>query len=306
MEKNENLQQYKIIIAVLILLLGLTGFWGYRESTTKKEVIVTNTELVENNDVLIELRDELTREVDSLESAYNSLAEENVNLKGSLSESNERAAKSQRALANERKSNAGQINNLKAELQALLDAKRNLESNIAQLQEENENLKALAGELQENLGVAKKENEALANLNRTMEGEIKKLTLANFKASAFEVTLEQKNSKATSKSRRGRRLNVSFDLTGVPAEYQGIRPLYLVITDEKATPIQMEGAKRVKINVNGQEMDLFAAESRNMSLVDNQRINFNHTLEDKLKPGYYRASVYTDVGLLGASNFRIN
>jgi hypothetical protein len=306
MEKNENLQPYKIIIAVLILLLGLTGFWGYRESVSKKEVIVTNTELIEKTDGLVALRDELAREVDSLENAYNSLAEENVELKGSLAAANDRAAQSQRALANERKSNAGQINNLKAELQALLDTKRRLENNIAELQEENENLKALAGELRQDLGVAKKENEALANLNRTMEGEIKKLTLANFKASAFEVTLEQRNTKATSKSRRGRRLNVSFDLTAVPSEYQGIRPLYLVITDEKATPIQMEGAKRVKVIINGQEIDLFAAETRNMSLVDNQRINFNHTLEDKLKSGYYRASVYTDIGLLGASNFRIN
>jgi hypothetical protein len=98
---------------------------------------------------------------------------------------------------------------------------------------------------------------------------------------------------------------VSFDLTNVPEEYQGIRPIYLVLTDDKSTPIQVENAKPVKIVINQQEIDLFVAKSREVSLASNQRINFSYELEDKLKPGYYRASVYTDVGLLGASNFRL-
>jgi predicted nucleic acid-binding Zn-ribbon protein len=298
--KSKNI----IIISLAILLLA-TGVWGFLEGNARKEAEELNSELLEKTSGLTTLRDQLSKEVDSLEQAYFTLSEENRALKGTVEEVNDKAAKAQRALVNERRANAGEINSLRAELEVLLDAKRDLEASIADLQSENEALKELAGALEKDLGQARKENEALANLNRAMEGEIQKLTLANFKASAFEVVLEQKNQKVTARSRKGKRLNVSFDLTNVPEEYQGIRPIYLVLTDDKSTPIQVENAKPVKIVINQQEIDLFVAKSREVSLASNQRINFSYELEDKLKPGYYRASVYTDVGLLGASNFRL-
>lgn len=298
--KSKNI----IIISLGILLLA-TGVWGFLEGNARKEAETLNDELFEKTAGLTALRDELSKEVDSLEQAYFTLSEENRVLKGTVEEVNEKAAKAQRALVNERRANSGEINSLRAELEVLLDAKRDLEASIADLQSENEALKELAGELEKDLGQARKENEALANLNRAMEGEIQKLTLANFKASAFEVVLEQKNQKVTARSRKGKRLNVSFDLTNVPEEYQGIRPIYLVLTDDKSTPIQVENAKPVQIAINQQEIDLFVAKSREVSLASNQRINFSYELADKLKPGYYRASVYTDIGLLGASNFRL-
>lgn len=301
----ESGKSKNIIIVSLAILLVAAGVWGFLEGSARKKAEVLNDELFEKTAGLTTLRDELSKEVDSLEQAYFTLSEENKALKGTVEEVNEKAAKAQRALVNERRANVGEINSLRAELEILLNAKKDLEASIADLQSENEALKQLAGELENDLGQARKENEALANLNRAMEGEIQKLTLANFKASAFEVVLEQKNQKVTARSKRGKRLNVSFDLTNVPEEYQGIRPIYLVLTDDKSTPIQVDNAKPVQIVINQQEIDLFVAKSREVSLASNQRINFSYELEDKLKPGYYRASVYTDIGLLGASNFRL-
>lgn len=301
----ELVKSKNIIIISLAILLLATGVWGFLESNARKEAESLNDELFEKTSGLTALRDELSKEVDSLEQAYFTLSEENKMLKGTVEEVNEKVARAQRSLINERRANAGEINSLRAELEVLLDVKNELEASIADLQSENETLKELAGALEKDLGQARKENEALANLNRAMEGEIQKLTLANFKASAFEVVLEQKNQKVTARSRKGKRLNVSFDLTNVPEEYQGIRPIYLVVTDDKSTPIQVDNAKPVKIVINQQEIDLFVAKSREVSLAANQRINFSYELADKLKPGYYRASVYTDVGLLGASNFRL-
>ncbi|MDX1667003.1 MAG: hypothetical protein R3350_07230 [Saprospiraceae bacterium] len=139
-----------------------------------------------------------------------------------------------------------------------------------------------------------------------MEEEVNRLTLANFKASAFQVELERKNDKVTSKARRARRIIITFDLTNVPEEYQGVRPLYLVINDEKATPIvSTEDAINTEVMINGEVVDLVAAEAKEVDIAENQRLAFTHDLSDKLEPGYYRAAVYTDIGLLGAASFRL-
>jgi hypothetical protein len=46
-------------------------------------------------------------------------------------------------------------------------------------------------------------------------------------------------------------------------------------------------------------------QQKDTDIVENQRLTFNYELEDKLKSGYYRVAVYTDIGLLGASSFRL-
>ena len=159
--------------------------------------------------------------------------------------------------------------------------------------------------LEEDLGLAREENKALANLNKSIQEEVDRLTLRDFKATAFRVETEKKNNKATAKSRRARRLKVSFDLTQVPPEYQGLRPIYLVISDEQATPIKLDNPIKAQVAVNGQPTDLIAAESKEVNIAQNQRLSFTHDLAERLKSGYYRIAVYTDIGLLGASSLRL-
>ena len=219
-----------------------------------------------------------------------------------------RVGRRDRTIAKMKKSgnaSKAEISNLKAEIQALLEEKELLANSITSLQMENDSLRARTGFLEADLGSARQENAALANLNRTMQGDIDNLTLANFKATAFQVELERKNSKVTAKSRRAKKVLVSFDLTNVPAKYQGVRPLYLVITDDKATPIKLDNPIQATVKVNGQDNDIMAAEAKEVNLEANQRLSFSHNLTTKLAKGYYRVIVYTDIGLLGASNFRM-
>jgi hypothetical protein len=91
----------------------------------------------------------------------------------------------------------------------------------------------------------------------------------------------------------------------VPAEYRGIRPLYLVITDESGTPVTSEKTLPTQIKVAGQSLTIMPIEIKEMNIEESQRIDFNHELDDKLTSGYYQAKVFTDVGLLGASSFRL-
>ena len=145
---------------------------------------------------------------------------------------------------------------------------------------------------------------ALSNLNQTIQGELRRLTLANFKATAFQVEVEGRRPVATSRSGKARRVLVTFDLTGVPTEYQGIRPLYLVITNDKGVPVGGSDIQAKSV-VNGQVMDLLAVKAKDVNITANQRLSFTHDLEDRLRSGFYRVSVYTDIGLLGAASFRL-
>ncbi|MEL6926433.1 MAG: hypothetical protein AAFO94_20485 [Bacteroidota bacterium] len=78
-----------------------------------------------------------------------------------------------------------------------------------------------------------------------------------------------------------------------------------MITDEKATPIKLTNPIQAEVSVNGQTMQLQAAEAKEVNIEANQRLSFSHDLSEKLGSGYYRVVAYTDIGLLGATSFRL-
>ncbi len=297
-----------VVTIILSILLLAATWWGFSQRKTNQQLESHNQTLTNEISDLEELKVELQSEVDSLEIAYEYLSLENDSLSNSLTDAQLRVDRRDRSIAKLKKANnasKAEISNLKSEIQSLLEQKKILENSIAGLQMENDSLRARTGVLEASLGTAKQENAALANLNQTMQGEMNRLTLANFKATAFQVELERRNSKVTSKSRRAKKILVSFDLTNVPQKYQGVRPLYLVITDDKATPIKLENPIQATVSVNGQANEILAAEAKEVNIEDNQRLSFSHELSNKLAKGYYRVIVYTDIGLLGASSFRL-
>lgn len=297
-----------VVTVILSLLLLIAAWWGFSQRQTNQQLQSHNETLTKEISDLEELKVELQSEVDSLEMAYESLSLENDSLANSLTDAEMRLDKKDATIAKLNKSSnssQAEISNLRAEIQALLEAKAMLESSIIVLQAENDSLRIRTGSLEADLGTAKEENAALANLNRTMQGEMDRLTLANFKATAFQVEVEGRKPKVTSKSKRAKRILVSFDLTNVPQIYQGVRPLYLVITNDKATPIKLENPIHATVSVNGQVNEILAAEAKEVKIEESQRLSFSHDLDDKLKSGFYRVIVYTDIGLLGASNFRL-
>ena len=232
-------KQGLIILAVILgLLLLFSFYWGWKNNKAKNALIQDKIELSGELEDLEELREDLATEVDSLQVAYESLYEENVTLQGSLSEAESKIASKDAAIRNEKKRASSEINNLRAEIQDLLASKGELESSIADLQAENDELRSQNELLTQDLSAARSQNQELANLNRTIQDEVSRLTLANFKASAFQVDVENKSGKkVTTKSGRARRIRVSFDLTNVPEEYQGMQTIYLTITDDKGTPV---------------------------------------------------------------------
>ena len=301
-------QRFNLLAIALTILLLLVGVWGWWQNSSKRTLSAENERLETELKDLVGLKNDIAAEVDSLEETLADLTEENATLQNSLDDAASQIARKNAAVKAKEQQAAtaiSEINNLRAEIQGLLESKELLEESINSLQYENDSLKTLAGDLKKDLSKARADNEALANLNRAMEEELKKLTLSNFKASAFQVEIERRKPKVTSKSNLARRILVTFDLTDVPEEYHGVRPIYMAITDRNGTPIKTENPVQATINVQGQTMELIAVKSQNVNVIENQRLSFKHELNPKLKEGYYRVSTYTDIGLLGSSTFRL-
>lgn len=301
-----------IVAAILALLLCWTGYKSYSLSGQVTKLEMENKSLNEKVGNLETLKSDLQTQVDSLESQYNALNEENAALATTVEEEQARVRRRNRTIKKLKAASATQEStatdntNLQSQISALLDAKSQLEANINDLRTENTALKEKLGIAEASLTKVKDDNTALDALNKTMQSEISKLTLANFKATAFQVEVEKRrNEKVTSKSRRARSIKASFDLTNVPAKYQGVRPIYMVISDENSNPIYLETPIKATVRVNNSDNQIIAAEKKEINIKENQRVSFNHKLGKRLKKGYYRVIVYTDIGVLGASTIRL-
>jgi len=309
---QENSRAYtdrekNLVAIIIILLVALAGssYWAFFKKQENNIITRENIVYQSENKELIELRDSLVSQVESLSSSFAALSEENQSLQGSLNEAKVELSSKIRALSLYKKNSAKEANSLRAEILQLLAVKAELEESISALQEENDNLKVENTSLTSNLNEANKDKAALANLNRTMQEEVKKLTLNNFKASAFQVEVETPKSKLTVKSNKARRIVVNFDLTDVPDEYQGVRTIYMAITNDNGVPVPGSNISK-NISVNGQTMPLNAVSGKEVNITSNQRLSFSHNMEDKLKAGFYRVAVYTDIGMLGSANFRLD
>lgn len=299
-------QQILIVVTVILLiLLLLAGWWGLGLNNEKKALESDKEQLTSELGEMGAIKLKLEEEVANLQNTYDLLVEENEALQGTLATTQKQLVAKDVAIRNANKKSASESNDLKGQIEALLTVRDSLLSNITNLQEENQALREKAGILEEDLNIARQEKAALENLNKSMQAELDRLTLANFKASAFQVSVEQKNTKVTSKSRRARKINVTFDLTDVPEEYQGVKTIYLSVTDDKGTPIKVANPINKKITAGNQQIDIIAIEAKEVNIGASQRLSFVHELDEKLASGYYRASVYTDIGLLGATSFRL-
>lgn len=295
-----------ILAAVLGLLLLLSLVFNFRQKGQSNDLQQENVETTEELSVMTQLRDDLARQVDSLSQAYQSLAYENESLQGSLSSAQNQLSQAESALSKAKRSSAAELNDLRAQIQELMSARANLEGSIVALRSENDSLRMRTGVLETDLARSAEENQQLANLNQSVQQEVKRLTLANFKASAFQVDVQQRSGeKVTARARSARRIVVSFDLSNVPAEYQGVRPIYLVISDTNGKPIPMENPIKATVSVNGQNTEIIAVQGKDVNVSGDQRLSFTHDLADRLAAGFYRASVFTDIGMLGASSFQL-
>lgn len=307
-----NKRTLTIIAVILALLLVGSLIWGV---TTQSKLEADYSEKSEEAEQLTVLRDKLLQSVDSLDQAFTEVSNENAELQGQLTDAQEtakRALYDMRQAQRARKNDNNVAYQMRVQIEDLINVRTMLETSITELEEENQDLRERNVALSRDLSTAKteaynatKKADNLSRMNESMEADLERMTLGAFRASAMQVDLLRKNGSNTANASRARRITVSFDLTDVPEQYLGVRPIYLVLTDEKATPVISENPVRAKSIVNGAEKDIIALEGRDVNIERNQRLTFTHELDDKLAEGFYRAEIYTDVGMLGSAKVQL-
>lgn len=307
MSDTQNSRTYAIVVTVLLALAAGLGFFFWMKSKSylaEKDKIEIERQTLETEKVNIE------RELDSLSNAYFTLRTENENLQGRVTSTAVLIEQKEGLIRQIRASSSKEIQALRDQVAQLQRTKIEYETIISTLQTENEQLKAenqrLTGENEELKGANTELSGKVEGLAKQLEEQIQKTQSAAFKATSFRVTTARKTDKLTTKARRTREIDVSFDLADVPEPFQGPQKLYMVITDEKGNPIKSDNPTKATVYAPTGPVEIMAQQVRAVVLESTQRQSFHYKFDEKLKSGNYVVAIYCDKGLLGASSFRLN
>lgn len=305
-DQSTNSRIYGIIIGVLLLLSALLGFYLWQKSKSlmaEKERQELEIKQLEKE------KKAITRSLDSLSNAYSDLRTENESLTSRIAASAQIVKEKETAIKSMAETSTKELDDLKTQIDALKKAKSEMETIIRVLKEENAQLKGENTRLTEENIQLKTDKDQLTgqvtDLAKQLEEQIRKTQSASFKATSFRVEVLRRD-KTTGRARRARDLSINFDLADVPQSFQGVQPLYLVITDENGKPIASVNPIKKTIQAPAGAVEIIAQQSKQVNIGPTQRLNFSYKLEERLKAGNYVVAIYCDKGLLGASSFRVS
>jgi len=299
-----------IILGVILLAVIASGiFILNRQSNLEGE----NEQLSMQVDSLILEKEALLVEFEAIQMAFAEEESRADSLSTVLAEVQEEIAKRNVAAQKIKKQNTTEVNALKKEIEQLRQLYSETESYVTELRNENAVLLAQNLELTENVKEMQTENDQLVEKgmdleasNTQLEKSVEKYKRASVKASGFQINTDKKSGKLTTSAKKVRNIHVSFDMNNIPPEYQKDQTLYLVISDEMGVPVKVANPIRVRLKTNdGVTAELEAQQEQKVKLEANQRIEFIQEFESKLKAGKYKATVYSEMGLLGSSSFNL-
>ncbi len=307
MSENQNSRVYGIVVTVLLILSAILGWFFWQKSRT---VLSESKERQILLDSLTNVKLKIERELDSLSYAYSDLRTENESLQGKVTNTAALIEQKEIVIKQIKASNAKNLEELRKQVEDLQKTKTEYETIITVLRQENAQLKEenarLTGENEQLKGEKEQLSGQVTDLAKQLEEQIRKTQSATFKASSFRVEVERRNDKLTTKAKRARELLVSFDLADVPQPFQGPQKLYLVITDDKGSPVASKNPTKTTVYAPTGPVEIMAQQVKQVVLESTQRMSFVHKLEEKLKSGNYVVAIYCDKGLLGASSFRLS
>ena len=307
MSENQNSRVYGVVVTVLLALAAVLGWFFWQKSRT---MMSESKHRQMTLDSLNLVKATIEHELDSLSLAYSSLRTENENLQGKVTNTAAIVEQKEITIRQIKSESAKSLEDLQKQVANLQRVKTEYETIITVLRQENAQLKEdnerLTGENAQLKGEKEQLSGQVTDLAKQLEEQIRKTQSATFKATSFRVEVERRNDKLTTKARRARELLVSFDLADVPQSFQGPQKLYLVITDDKGTPIATKNPTKATVYAPTGPVEIMAQQVKQVALDATQRMSFVHQLEDKLKAGNYVVAIYCDKGLLGASSFRVS
>ena len=254
-QNNENKKRVSaILIAALVLLLGLTGYFAYQNFSLQKQLKQCFDSSSADAKEASAKNDSLTMDFKNLSGRYDSLSTVYTDLDSLFTTEKERLGKLEEEL---KKFNAGQTGgmsyaSIKKEYVLLKARQEDYLKQIDLLKEENRKLTLENIDVKTDLQVEKDNNQALTakvdNLNSKIQtGSV--LSIAFIKADAIQVKSGSEIS--VTKARKTDKLRCCFTVSKNTLAAAGYKDFYLRVIDPSGTVIQNDatlgGSGEIKI-----------------------------------------------------------
>ncbi len=299
--ENNNAKTITAVLAGLMVLFLIGGLYYWNQS---RGLTTQNDRMEQRADSLMSVKIRLEGDVQKLENQLEAATTQQTDLSRQLADVNGLLATRERTLGQLRRNNAGEqrtIRRLNGDMASLTRSRDSLTSQmdaVAQkidlLTEQNDQLSTQNGEIAPL-------RQQLAAMSEELKTKVPRSALTG---DAFRVETQKGNSKETAKAKKVDQVTISLS---VPAELglTGTEEVYLSLTDEQNNAM-MPALSTNTVMVGGASESVPVHASKAVNFGQNpQRISFTISPDNKVKPGVYRASVYTKDRYLGATEFKL-
>ncbi|SOD94836.1 coiled-coil domain-containing protein [Spirosoma fluviale] len=285
------------VLAMLTALLVAFGFYYWQSTQTLRKENDLNEQRA---DSLFSAKLRLEGDLRSLESQLETAADENEWLNERLTAVHEQVA-----------SRNQQLNGLRQRTASTGNTIRQLHQNVSTLTVLRDSLENQMEAIRDKLNWLTNSNNLLLSQNKELQQQVNtlnsslltKVSESAVTGDAFLVVATKTNRKETAKAKKVHTLTISLD---IPAELrlEGSQDVYLSLTDnqQNAVPEPLRDMTVSLADVN-EVIPVHAVQKVNFSLKP-QRILFSLSPAGTLKPGSYRAAVFTKNAYLGAVTFQ--
>jgi uncharacterized coiled-coil protein SlyX/outer membrane murein-binding lipoprotein Lpp len=280
----------------VVLLAGGIYLWNGNKVLTRQ-----NDQAERRADSLLSVRLQLETDLGKLNEQLATASVDNTDLNKRVEDANRRLARNDARLGELRQRNAGRVQTIQT-----------LNRNLASLTTERDSMGNQMGAMQDKIGWLTDSSTAYQQRNQQLGRDVAQLNTtlltmvprSALTGDGFRVETVKGNLKETAKAKKVNTLLVSLT---VPTELGliGQQEVYLSLTDEQRNPM-MPALHSTTVNRPGlnEAIAVHAVQTVNFGQSP-QRISFTINPVSPVKPGVYRASVYTKNAYLGATEFRL-
>lgn len=297
--ENNNAKTITAVLAGLMVLFLVGGIYYWNQS---RSLTTQNDRIEQRADSLMSVKIRLEGDVQNLQDQLGAATTQQADLTRQLADVNGLLTARERTLDQLRRTKAGEqrtIRRLNADMASLTRDRDSLTNQMDAVVQKID----LLNEQNDQLNTQNNELAPLRQQLAAMSEELKtKVSRQALTGDAFRVETRKKNDKETAKAKKVDEVTISLS---VPAELglTGTEEVYLSLTDEQHNAM-MPALSTNTVMVGGASESIPVHASQAVNFGQNpQRISFTITPATNVKPGVYRASVYTKDRYLGATEF---
>ena len=297
--QNNKAVTYGLSALAALLLIGGVYFWNQNGKLTRQNDLTE-----QRADSLLSVKLQLEGDIRGLNSQLAAASDEKASLDKRVEDLNTQLTNRDRVMTQLRQSNLGRtrtIQGLNRNLATITTKRDSLESQMEAVQNKITWLTDANTKLTSQNDELTPLKQEVANLKADLQTKVPRTALTG---DAFRIETVKSNEKETAKAKKVNTLLVSLS---VPVEMglTGTQEVYLSLTDEQNNGIMpSQNTSTVTLSGKNEVVPVHATQSVNFDK-NPQRISFSVSPDSNIKPGIYRASVYTKDAYLGTAEFRL-